>query len=795
MRKKIQVKILFLVLCGSMFFAGCQTINRLRGQEENESPRIEENFGKEWQFQRLDDSSMESSSWEIVNIPHSARIEPLVVNDQWQGTAVYRKNFPVEALRNEKWFFHFEGVMQEARISINDSLITTHKGGYLPFTVDATPYLLEGQENSIEVEVINVDNPVIPPGKPLNMLDFNLFGGIYRDVYLVKTSPVHITDPVHANVVNGGGVLVHFDKATEEFATGIVKAHIKNDSQLRQQVSLRVTFEDRIGQVHNFTSRDAFVEAGEAVSISEEIAIDKPFLWSPYNPYLYKVKVEVISDGEVVDLKRLKTGIRDIELTEEAFFINGNRMFINGTNRHQEYPYVGYALSDQAHYRDAFKIKQAGFDFVRLSHYPQDPAFLEACDELGLMVMNAIPGWQYYEEGEFVENSLQDIKDMARRDRNHPSVIFWENSLNESGMTEEFMLRANEVLRAELPYEGTYTAGWKDHPSYDLFIPARQHAQPPYYYNYYDEGAGPLFIAEYGDWEYYAQNAGFSQDNFSDLEEEERTSRQLRKTGERGMLQQALNFQEAFNSNLEGIKTVGQANWLMFDYNRGYANNLEASGIADIFRIPKFAYYFYKSQKAPFTDEFAKPMVFIANYWTPESTKKIKVFSNTQEVALYLNDELIDRKEPELNAISDELPYPPFEFEVDSFEAGSLRAVGFINDKEVASHRVRTPGKAAKIDLAVDHSGRYIATNTPDVVFVYAIIRDAKGTVVPSAKNLIRFSIEEGGEYARLIGGEAVTAEAGIATVLLRTESFTEPIVLKAFSEGLGETEIIIEND
>ncbi len=794
-QRKCSLKKLFLALIAILFMVSCNSINRVSSHEKDiaVSPRVTENFGNDWQFQRLTGSALEGSNWEIVNIPHTVRIEPLVVNDQWQGTSVYRKSFPVEILDDKKWFFHFEGVMQEARVSVNDSLVTTHKGGYLPFTVDATPFLKEGEENIIEVEVINADDTTIPPGKTLDMLDFNLYGGIYRNVHLIKTNPVYITDAVHADEVNGGGILVHFDKVNEQFATGFVQTHIKNESDVRQLVSVRLTFSDRTGQKFEFFSRNVFIDAGQDVSITEEVAMENPLLWSTYNPDLYDLNVEIISDGLVIDSKQLRTGIRDIELTEDAFYLNGEEFFVNGTNRHQEYPYVGYALSDEAQYRDAYKIKQAGFDFVRLSHYPHATAFLEACDELGLLVMNAIPGWQYYEEGEFVENAIQDIKDMVRRDRNHPSVVFWENSLNESEMTEEFMIRANRVLKAELPYDDTYSAGWIDHPSYDLFIPARQHAKPPIYWNDYDEEGRPILIAEYGDWEYYAQNAGFNQSAYSDLKEEERSSRQLRSAGESGMLQQALNYQEAFNSNLRGEQTIGQSNWLMFDYNRGYANDLEASGIADIFRIPKFAFYFYKSQKAPYTDEFSEPMVFIANYWTPESTANVKVFSNTEEVALYLNGELVERKEPEINQISEELPFPPFEFQLESFQAGELRAVGYINGEEVTSYKVRTPGKPAQLDLAMDHSGKSISEETPDVVFLYAIIRDEKGTVVPDANNLIKFSLTEGGEFAQLIGGEAVNAEAGIATVLLRTESNSERIVITASSEELGETEIIIE--
>ncbi len=782
---KLIFKLAFFSFLGGLFFVSCVTGDKTTNAE---SGRAEENFGKNWQFQRIKDSP--GNKWEMVNIPHTTKIEPLVVNNQWQGKAVYRKIFEVENLKNQKWFFHFEGVMQEARVSINDSIIKTHKGGYLPFTVDATDFLKENAENKIEVEVLNVDDTSIPPGKILENLDFNLYGGIYRNVQLIKTNPVYITNAVNADEVNSGGVLIHFDSINQQKASGILKTHIKNESDTERSLQLKITFSEENGKKSEFKTSEKILNAGEAISISEEITIENPLLWSTDNPNLYDVQVEVLNDGKLVDSKAIQTGIRKIELQEDTFILNGDKIFINGTNRHQEYPYVGYALSDEAQYRDAYKIKEAGFNFVRLSHYPHATAFMEACDELGLLVMNAIPGWQYYEEGEFVENAIQDIKDMARRDRNHPSVIFWENSLNESRMTGEFMDRANEVLKAELPYNDVFTAGWIDHPSYDLFIPARQHAKPPKYWNDYNKPNRPILIAEYGDWEYYAQNAGFNQKAFSDLKEGERSSRQLRAAGEKALLQQALNYQEAFNSNLRGEQTIGHSNWLMFDYNRGYSDDLEASGISDIFRIPKFAYYFYKSQKAPDLDLFSEPMVFIANYWAENSSKNIKVFSNTEEVALYLNNELIAKKTPEENQISDELEFPPFVFNLNEFTPGKLKAVGYIDGEEVATHLVQTPEKPHKVALSVDISGKEIATQTPDVVFVYAKILDKNGNVVPDAENSVEFSLE--GNNAELIG-KGLKAEAGIATILLRTETFSEPITIKASSESLESAELTIE--
>ena len=331
------------------------------------------------------------------------------MNQQWQGTSIYRKKFPVEKDKNKKWFFHFEGVMQEARVSLNNSLVKIHKGGYLPFTVDATPYLKNNSENIIEVEVINIDNPVIPPGKPLADLDFNYYGGIYRNVRLIKTGPVYITDPVHAEKVNGGGILVHFDSISPQKASGFVKVHVVNASEEQKELKMRITFTSEEGQKSTFLTPLETMTSGDENNFLAEISVENPLLWSPSQPNLYDLQVELLEGENVVDLKQITTGIRQIELTGTAFLLNGKELFVHGTNRHQEYPYVGYAISDEANYRDAYKIKEAGFNFVRLSHYPHATSFLKACDELGLLVMNAIPGWQFYQEGEFVENALQDL--------------------------------------------------------------------------------------------------------------------------------------------------------------------------------------------------------------------------------------------------------------------------------------------------------------------------------------------------------------------------------------------------
>lgn len=767
------MKQFIFIFLTSFLFISC-------GKELNPNIRTKINFGSDWTFTK--DST--SLNWEKISLPHTAQIEPLVVNNQWQGDCWYQKTFD-SPKTDTNVFLYFEGVMHEAWIWINGRLVTHHKGGYLPFTVDATKLVKQGGNNII-IKVNNADNPQIPPGKTLKTLDFNYYGGIYRNVYLLQTGKTYITDAVQANKVNSGGILVNFETISKEKASGIVKIHVKNEDEKAKIVKAKIVFKNG-NKEFVFTSKEQTIEANSDTSIIQTVEISNPKLWGIENPNLYEMQVNIISEEQTLDAQTIKIGIRKAELKSDGFYLNSEKIFINGTNRHQEYPYIGYALSDEANYRDAIKIKNAGFDFVRLSHYPHSESFMKACDELGLLVMNCISGWQFTGDAIFLENSYQEIRELARRDRNHPSVIFWEVSLNESDMKEPYMKKANELLRAELPYANIYTAGWIDNPNYDLYIPARQHGKAPDYWNNYEKGERKIFIAEYGDWEYYAQNAGFNQTSYSNLKEEERTSRQLRAFGEKRLLQQAFNYQEAFNSNLKGENTIGQANWLMFDYNRGYADDIESSGISDIFRIPKFAHSFYQSQRSPNVKLEKQlqsgPMVSIASYWNEKSPLDVTVYSNCDEVTLYLNGKLISKQKPSKSAFSNELPHPPFIFKIPSFQKGIVKAEGFINGKKVCEHQVQSASQATKIELSYDTSTVSINKEHPDVVFVYAKITDANGNLVTDATTEITFSIDE--TNATLIGQNPAQSEAGIATLLLRTNTFKKQIKIKAQAQGL----------
>lgn len=756
----------------------------------------EGNFNYDWEFVRdpggpvsielFTDNGPDVSDWEKVSLPHTAKIEPVDSSGrQWQGLARYRKFFIIpEEFRGKSVSLQFDGAMQVARIYLNGELVQTHTGGYLPFQVKLDGKIRYNSLNCILIELDNRDNPLVPPGRPLADLDFNYFSGIYRNVTLLVKDNIHISDPVAANRVAGGGTFVTFSNVSAESAEVYVQVDVENKNTSPGNASLQFSLAAPDGSPPlTGTTESREIAASGYCRFSQQIIVRKPMLWSIDTPDLYQLKIRVISNGFPVDSVSEEIGIRTFSISsQDGFVLNGKKIRLRGTNRHQAYPYIGNALSDNAQYRDALKIKQAGYDLVRCSHYPQSPAFLAACDKLGIVVMDPIPGWQFFGNEEFQNNSINDVRQMARRDRNHPSVMLWEPSLNETDMPKQFMERAHAALHEELPFGDVYTCGWTDD-VYDIFIPARQHANPPDYWNKYTKDK-PLLIAEYGDWEYYAMNAGFNQAAFSGLKPEERSSRQLRGFGQQRLAQQALNYQESHNDNLNG-PAIGDASWLMFDYKRGYAPDIESSGILDIFRIPKFAFYFFKSQ-----DEKSDPMIYIANYWNDPLFRDVKVYSNCEEIELSLNGKVIARQKPERDNLSTNLAHPPFTFHVMEFEPGKLVAKGFIKGEEVASAERKTPGKPAKIILSVDLSGKDPESGKNDAVFVHASVTDAEGTIIPEEKSSVSFAAE--GD-AWLIGDNPRDAEAGISSILLMAGKNPGTVKVKATSEGLVTGELFVE--
>ncbi|WP_105015712.1 glycoside hydrolase family 2 TIM barrel-domain containing protein [Polaribacter porphyrae] len=753
-----------------------------------------EKFNSDWYFIKAENKTISDEnfineesfkSWEKVNLPHTTNIEPKIVNSQWQGISWYKKEFSLPISNKEKkLFLHFEGAMNIAEVWVNGKKLIKHQGGYLPFVIDFSDVAKFDKENIIAVKLNNKDNPITGP-KPLEKLDFNTYGGIYRNIWLVAKTPLYITDPILENKTASGGVFVKYSDVSNKKATINIQTHIRNENGTSKTFYVKQSLISNDSIIKSINSKKISLDANIDKEITQKIDVEYPKLWSPDYPNLYTLKTEIIEDDIVVDVEKTTIGIKTMEFKGQDFYLNGKKTFLRGVNRHQEYPFVGYALSDNANYRDAKKIKDAGFDYVRLSHYPQSTAFMKACDELGLITIDAILGWQYFSEDKnFQKHVFQTAKDLIRRDRNHASVLAWEVSLNESWMPEIFIDSLTTIAKKEYPTNQCFTAGWQSY-GYDIYLQARQHRL-----KHYDAKIKkPYNVSEYGDWEYYAMNAGLNQDTWGGLLQQERSSRQLRSAGEKGLLQQAINIQEAHNDNLN-TPAFADGYWVMFDYNRGYADDIEASGIMDLFRIPKPSYYFYQSQRDA-DNPNGKPMIYIANQWKKDSPLNVRIFSNCDEVELFLNDKSLGRQKPDKNRISSNLKHPPFTFRLEKFEKGQLEAKGYIKNKMVVKADVKTPEIASKIELVIDDSEIVPKVNTNDILFVYAKILDKNGTLVSSSNASVNFKIE--GD-AVLIGENDTNAEAGIASILVKIGENSGDVKITATSQNFTtETTIRIE--
>lgn len=740
-----------------------------------------------WEFRRLGEGA--EAAWTQVSLPHTPFLPGLDGEGHWFGLCEYRRSLrrPAGAAPGTSLLLRVGAAMHSATVLLDGVRVASHTGGYLPFSADLTEGLSDGREHSLVLLLDNRENADIPPGKPFGELDFCWFGGLHREVGLELLPPVHITDANDEGIPAGGGIFFRTLEADDAQARTHLRVHTRNTGSQPAPVLLHAMLSRAGAPVAEARSDTRLLAPGEDAHLELELIIRQPELWSPASPTLHTLEVALLgTDGRRHDVRSLKVGLRRIRFSRSGgFTVNGRRLRLRGTNRHGELPRVGYAAGPAAERRDARRIKEAGFDYVRLSHYPQSPAFLEACDELGIVVMNAIPGWQFLGGEAFREACYQNARDLIRRDRNHACVVLWELSLNETRMDEAFMARLHAIGHEEYPGDQMFTCGWMD--AYDVYIHSRQHGG----IHSWSNGDKAHVVAEYGDWEFYAANHGFDQTTGAGVHDRRSNARQRRGDGERALRQQAQNHTIALNDTLH-CPAVLDGQWSVFDYSRGYHSERAACGVMDLHRIPKFSYHFYRSQRDASEggpDWLGGPVLFIASHWTPASDLRVVIYSNCEEVSLSLNGIELERHRPWVSWMTQYLPHPPFVFDLPRFTPGRLEALGFIDGKPVARHSVTTPGAAASVLLEIDTLGIRPSPGEQDTLLVHASLLDASGTPCIESKAPVSFSVEGPGE---ILDPDPVAAEAGIASVTLRRKNADGVIRLRASAEGLPPAEITL---
>lgn len=750
--------------------------------------------------------SFDDSKWAVVSLPHGIDLLPTEASGciNYQGEVWYRKHFtPDVRLKGKKMFLHFEAIMGKSKVFLNGELLAEHFGGYLPVVVDLTDHLDWNKENVIAVMADNSNDPSYPPGKNQDVLDYTYFGGIYRDCWLVAHDRMHITDPNFENVTAGGGLFVSYNQVSEASAQIRLKLHLRNERQRAFSGVVEFELVQPDGKQAALLNRTLSVAGSRTTMVNEQVVLKRPLLWSPENPQLYNLLVRVLDKkGNIVDGYRQRIGIRSVEFKgKDGFWLNGKpyESPLIGANRHQDFAVVGNAVPNSLHWRDAKKLRDAGLKVIRNAHCPQDPAFMDACDELGLFVIDNTPGWQFWNDAPiFAERVYNDIRNLVRRDRSHACLWMWEPVLNETRYPEDFAKTAQDIVNEEYPYPYNYcgcdeTARGSKY--YPVIFAHPSNGDTDWQFGKADKDK-TYFTREWGD-------------NVDDWSSHNSPSRVARNWGEVPMLVQAGHYAQptytctSYDALYRTSRQhVGGCLWHSFDHQRGYHPDPFYGGIMDVFRQPKYSYYMFQAQRPAIKENRpfeTGPMVYIAHEMTPFSPKDITIYSNCDEVRLTYNKDgkVFTYKKA---AQKEGMPSPIITFK-DVFDfmtdkalsrkgqgANSyLLAEGLIDGKVVATHKVAPARRPEKILLWLDNENETLKADGSDAVVVVAAIADRNGNIKRLNNDYIKFSIEGEG---RILGGANTLANPapvkwGTAPVLV--QSTLKPGKIKVTASVLFE--------
>ncbi|MBQ8471765.1 MAG: glycoside hydrolase family 2 [Alistipes sp.] len=770
-----------------------------------ESGRVVYDFNGGWRFHKGDVAgaeavSFDDSAWEVVSTPHTVELVPAEASGcrNYQGVVWYRKHFTVPAdCAAKEVLLHFEAVMGKQQFYVNGKLVEEHLGGYLPVMLSLTEAGVKaGERCVVAVMADNSNDKTYPPGKPQYTLDFAYHGGIYRDVWLIGRSEVALTDPVEANRVAGGGIFVHFDKISKERAEVYVKSEIENKGAQTRSVVVETSLKDAAGILLGTQTQRIILSQGAVATAEQRFTVKNPHLWSPDDPYLYRVETRIKErkSGRSLDGGVTRIGIRSFAFSkEEGFLLNGEPFGkLIGANRHQDFAYVGNALPNSQQWRDAKRLRDAGCRIIRVAHYPQDPSFMDACDELGLFVIVATPGWQYWnKDPKFAERVHQNTREIIRRDRNHPSVLMWEPILNETRYPHDFSLEALQITKDEYPYPyrpvaaaDVHSAGVKEH--YDVVYAWPGDEQKE------DAPEQTIFTREWGE-------------NVDDWYAHNNNNRASRSWGERPQLIQAMSLADTYN-NLYNTEPqfIGGAQWHPFDHQRGYHPDPYWGGIYDAFRQPKYAYWMFRSQTDAALDHptaESGPMLYIAHEMSQWSDKDVTIFTNCDSVRLTIYDgakswtkrvERTDRSMPNPPIVFEDVwdfwEARSYSYTQKNWQAVKMVAEGYVDGKVVCTEQRMPSRRSTKLRLYVDWEAKPLVADGSDFVVVVAEVTDDSGHVRRMAKEHIRFTVEGEGE---LIGDASIHAnprpvEWGSAPILVRSTRTAGKIRVRAEVEHPG---------
>ena len=559
---------------------------------------------------------------EPVRLPHNPRVisQHYAGPEDYEGVYGYRRTLALdESLRGKRIFLQFDGAAHIATVYVNGQALKTHHTGYTAFRVEITDAVRLDGTDLVAVRLDSTENPAVPPFG--YVIDYLTYAGLYRDAWLDVRNPVCIAN-----------VFVH----TPDLSTAVVQTTISGDAD----VLVRHRISDRNGACIAetvYAASETKVEAPEGMTVCyATLHADSAKPWSDETPNLYTLETTVLdADMQQQDQTTVRFGFRTAEFRADGFYLNGKRSFLRGLDRHQAYPYLGYAAPKMLQREDARILKEElCCNAVRTSHYPQSQYFIDACDELGLLVFTEIPGWQHVGNEAWQKQAIDNVREMVIENRNHPSIVLWGVRINESRDNDKLYTETNKLAHFLDPSRQTSGVrylmkssfledvyAYNDFKPFDYDAPIRKKSEvvPDESRGYLiSEHSGHMFPTKpYDPW----------------------SKRQMH----------ALRHARTLDAAMASGEHAGCFGWCMFDYathkDFGSGDRVCYHGVMDAFRNPKLAAAAYASQgDGKPVLEVGTPMD-IGDYPAGE-IGKIYAFSNAEKIALYKNDKLVKIYKP-----------------------------------------------------------------------------------------------------------------------------------------------------
>ena len=718
------------------------------------------------------------ASFQKVTIPHV--VTPLgwdnYDNNTWNKVWIYRRHFDLPKSSygdGVRTFIDFDSVLTVTSPSINGHALPPHAGGYLPFTYEITDYV-NRTGNVLAVIVDSRWSYVNPEGSPAGpeSIDYLEPGGINRDVSLRSVPSSFISDifAKPADVLSKSPQVVVECQIESAKAPGKVKV-------LSQLVD-----GERI--ISHTTQSQAISQPGNE-TVTFNVSAPDIKLWSPDSPKLYEVITTLIVGGKAVHTFCRYIGFREAVFTTDGFFLNGERLQIFGLDRHQTFPYVGMAASERLQQRDAEMLKELNCNMVRCSHYPQSPYFLDKCDQLGIMVWQEVPGWQFIGNTSWQQHVVSDVYDMVIRDRCRPSIILWGVQINESPREPALYTETKNLANS---LDGSrQTSGSETSQSLVDWV------QEVFAYDDYHSEDGnayllpPLTTVPYLITESVGALDGPKYYRWIDIQEVQ---------GVQARLHAEVHDIAASNNSYSGL-----LGWAGFDYdslNGNIYQNIKWPGVADTFRVYKPGASFYLTQGDPSNGALIEPAFYWDfNIFSPVTSLgwNATIWSNCDTLEAYINGAHIATLHPDTANYS-HTAHPPFYLDTSNLNASVLPELhldGYVSGKKAASRTFSGSHRGDRIKISLND--RELEADGIDSTLISFRTVDKYGNPRPYMNGTVSVSVTGPGEWVNELSGSTFpwTESGGVGGAIIRTEAGrTGVITVKVSHPSLGQDTVQI---